>query len=68
MKKKIKKNIVLNPGSVGQPRDGDDLAKWAIIDTITKKIIFKKTKFNSTNLIKKINKYDPNNKKLIKYF
>ena len=34
------KKIVLNPGSVGQPRDGDYLAKWAIIDTKTKKIIF----------------------------
>ena len=68
MKKKMKKKILLNPGSVGQPRDGDDLAKWAIIDTKTKKVIFKKTKFNSTSLIKKINKYDSNNKKLIKYF
>jgi len=68
MKKKMKKNIVLNPGSVGQPRDGNDLAKWVIIDTKTKKIIFKKTKFNSTSLINKINKYDPNNKRLIKYF
>ena len=64
----MKKNIILNPGSVGQPRDGDYLAKWAIIDTKTKKIIFKKTKFNSTSLVKKINNYDPNNKKLIKYF
>ena len=53
---------------MGQPRDGDYLAKWAIIDTKTKKIIFKKTKFNSTSLVKKINNYDPNNKKLIKYF
>ena len=44
------------------------LAKWAIIDTKTKKIIFKKTKFDSTSLVKKINNYDPNNKKLIKYF
>lgn len=68
MKKKMNKKIVLNPGSVGQPRDGDYLAKWAIIDTKTKKIIFKKTKFDSTSLVKKINNYDPNNKKLIKYF
>ena len=68
MKKRIKNNIVLNPGSVGQPRDGDDLAKWAIIDTKTRKIFFKKTKFNSNSLIKKIKKYDPENKKLIKYY
>ena len=68
MKKRIKNNTVLNPGSVGQPRDGDDLAKWAIIDTKTRKIFFKKTKFNSNSLIKKIKKYDPKNKKLIKYY
>jgi len=68
MKKRIKNNIVLNPGSVGQPRDGDNLAKWAIIDTKTRKIFFKKTKFNSSSLIKKIKKYDPENKKLIKYY
>ena len=68
MKKRIQNNIVLNPGSVGQPRDGDDLAKWAIIDTKTRKIFFKKTKFNSNSLIKKIKKYDPENKKLIKYY
>lgn len=68
MKKKIKNIIVLNPGSIGQPRDGDDLAKWAIIDTNTRKILKKKTKFNSNSLIKKIRKYDPENKKLIKYF
>ena len=68
MKKKINKKTILNPGSVGQPRDGSNLAKWLIIDTKTKKIDFKKTKFNSKNIIEQINTYDPKNKRLAKYF
>ena len=68
MKKKINKKTILNPGSVGQPRDGSNLAKWLIIDTKTKKIDFKKTKFNSKNIIEQINTYDHKNKRLAKYF
>ncbi|MFQ5908898.1 MAG: metallophosphoesterase family protein, partial [Thermoplasmata archaeon] len=30
--KKTEAGILLNPGSVGQPRDGDPRASWALLD------------------------------------
>ncbi|HEY3422886.1 MAG TPA: metallophosphoesterase family protein, partial [Methanocellaceae archaeon] len=33
--KKCGDRIVLNPGSVGQPRDGDNKASYALYDTVT---------------------------------
>ena len=68
MKKKIINKIIINPGSVGQPRDGEKYAKWCILDTQNSKFEFKKTKFNYNKIIKQINFYDNSKKKLIKYF
>ncbi len=36
--KRFKEGIIVNPGSVGQPRDGDARASFALLDTETKKI------------------------------
>ncbi len=36
----------LNPGSVGQPRDGDSRAAFAILDTEASKVILKRVKYN----------------------
>ena len=42
MKIKLKDKIILNPGSVGQPRDGSVGASWLEYNTIKKKIYIQK--------------------------
>jgi predicted phosphodiesterase len=34
---------LLNPGSVGQPRDGDPRAAWLVIDTVERRATFRRT-------------------------
>lgn len=41
MKIKYKNKLILNPGSVGQPRDGSLGANWLEYNTVKKKFIFK---------------------------
>jgi diadenosine tetraphosphatase ApaH/serine/threonine PP2A family protein phosphatase len=36
---------VLNPGSVGQPRDGDPRAAWLVIDTASRRATFRRTEY-----------------------
>lgn len=68
MKKKINSKVILNPGSVGQPRDGEGLIKWLIIDYSKMSYEFKKTSFDNTKIIKQVMTYDKNKKNLLKYF
>ncbi len=68
MKKKINNKIILNPGSVGQPRDGGLSAKWLVLDFDKKKYDFKKTSFDYKKIIKQVYFYDKTKKNLIKYF
>lgn len=42
MVKKVGKMVIVNPGSVGQPRDYDNCASFAILDTKDKKIEIKR--------------------------
>ncbi|SKB93777.1 metallophosphoesterase family protein [Daejeonella lutea] len=37
---------IINPGSVGQPRDGNPDAAWGILDTETRQFEFKRTNYN----------------------
>ncbi len=36
---------ILNPGSVGQPRDGDARAAWLVIDTASSRAVFRRTDY-----------------------
>lgn len=36
----------LNPGSVGQPRDGDPRARWALLDTDARAVVFQATHYD----------------------
>jgi diadenosine tetraphosphatase ApaH/serine/threonine PP2A family protein phosphatase len=36
---------ILNPGSVGQPRDGDPRAGWLVIDTLPGRAVFRRTPY-----------------------
>jgi len=62
------KKIILNPGSVGQPRDNSQKACWLLLNVKTMSFKFMKTFYNKKKLISQIRKYDPNNKRLLKYF
>ena len=42
----------INPGSVGQPRDGTPKASYMIYDTVTQKVALKKAEYN-TEIVKK---------------
>lgn len=46
MIKKIDTMLVVNPGSCGQPRDGNPLASYATIDTENRAVIFKRKEYD----------------------
>ena len=69
MNLRLKNNkIVLNPGSIGQPRNVGNKAYWLIINDEDMKIDFMETNYPLKNLIKSIKNNDKNNKNLLKYF
>ena len=45
------RGLVVNPGSVGQPRDGNPDASFAVLDTVTRKIEHKRTKYDVEKVI-----------------
>ena len=53
--------IIVNPGSVGQPRDRIPGAAWAIWDTKTNKIEFMREKYNYDLVLDECKKYDSEN-------
>ena len=44
----------INPGSVGQPRDGTPKASYMIYDTVTQKVALKKAEYNTEAVKKKV--------------
>lgn len=63
MERKIGSTVVLNPGSIGQQRDGKGCS-YLILNTNKNKYEFKTIEFNPNKLIKDIEFYDQNNDKL----
>lgn len=55
-----KGKYLINPGSVGQPRDIGNMSSFVIIDLKTEAIQFKRKKFNINKIIKEATKNDPN--------
>lgn len=51
--------LIVNPGSVGQPRDQNYGASWAIINTENNSVIFKQTTYDPSALVKDVAKFDP---------
>lgn len=60
MMRKVGKMIIVNPGSVGQPRDEDKRASFAILDTKERKVTIQRTAYNSSDLRHKIKKLNFN--------
>jgi len=54
--RKIEEGIILNPGSVGQPRDGVKGACFAVIDLSRMKVKFFHASYNSSRVIEEIEK------------
>lgn len=50
-KKDYPEGIILNPGSVGQPRDGDPRAAFAVLDTETGKIKLERASYDIEKVI-----------------
>jgi len=50
----IDDRLILNPGSVGQPRDGDWRAAYAIVDTEPGKYSFGRVEYNINKVVEKI--------------
>ena len=65
MVRTIYDKFIVNPGSLGQPRNGG-LPTYAIIDCSSKKVIFREISYDKTDLIRQIDKLDGNNEYLKK--
>jgi len=50
---------IINPGSVGQPRDRIPGACWVLWDTITNEFIFQREKYDVSAVIEMCKKFDP---------
>ncbi len=55
---------LVNPGSVGQARDHGGQASWAVIDTASGDVVFKRSPFDIVPLIEETKKTDPSVKYL----
>ena len=56
--KKLEDTILVNPGSVGEPRDGDPRASFATFDTITGQVRLGRIEYDMTEtreILKKLN-------------
>jgi putative phosphoesterase len=51
---------IVNPGSVGQPRNRDPGAHWAIFDTVSRSIEFRCESYDMTHLIRECKERNPN--------
>jgi putative phosphoesterase len=56
MNRSIHRKLILNPGSLGQPRNGD-LPTYMVIDHATREVILKKINYDKSNLLKQIESY-----------
>lgn len=56
--------IIINPGSVGQPRDRKPGASWALWETKTQDVTFYREKYDPDSVIEMCRQYDPDIKYL----
>ena len=56
---KVGETTLLNPGSVGQPRDSGGGACWAVIDTASKSATLRRTPFDAQRVADEAHSIDP---------
>lgn len=59
MKQKIGKTLVVNPGSVGQPRNHQPGAHWALFDTVSRNLEFRQEQYDSSILVQECQQRHP---------
>tara|TARA_B110000305_G_C19333398_1_gene585239 strand:+ start:303 stop:1004 length:702 start_codon:yes stop_codon:yes gene_type:complete len=59
MQHAIGKTLVVNPGSVGQPRNRQPGAHWALFDTNTRNIEFHNEQYDSSQLVQECQQRNP---------
>lgn len=59
LRKDLKGRILLNPGSIGQPRDRAALASFAILDTVTGESQHYRVGFETARLMEDAHRHDP---------
>lgn len=55
----IGKTLVVNPGSVGQPRNRQPGAHWAIFDTVNRSLEFRQEQYDSSALVRECQQRHP---------
>ncbi len=50
----VRGKMIINPGSVGQPRDGDPRAGYCIYDDVTQHVAFRRLTYDATSAASKI--------------
>ena len=59
MQQKIGRTLVVNPGSVGQPRNRQPGAYWAIFDTVSQNLEFHQEQYDSSALVQECQQRHP---------
>lgn len=59
MQHKIGRTLIVNPGSVGQPRNRQPGAHWAIFDTATRSVQFRQEAYDSSALVQESRQRHP---------
>jgi predicted phosphodiesterase len=59
--RKVENTLVVNPGSCGQPRDGDPRAAYAVFDTATREVQLKRIEYDLEKVCREIRdlNFDP---------
>lgn len=57
--------LIVNPGSVGQPRDKSGYAGWAVLDMESREITLKQTPFKIDEIVTEATKRDPDKPYLV---
>ncbi|SDK14157.1 Predicted phosphodiesterase [Halovenus aranensis] len=50
----IDDRLIVNPGSVGQPRDGDERAAYAVLDTATDEVELRRVEYDINRVISRV--------------
>jgi len=59
MLKEVDGKMIINPGSVGQPRDRIPGACWASLDTETLEVEFHRERYDNASLVREVTELDP---------
>jgi putative phosphoesterase len=66
MVRKVRDKLIVNPGSLGQPRNGG-WPSYALLDFPSKQVVLKEVIYDKADLLRRIDLYDSGNQYLRKY-